>query len=179
MANGPLIKLRDARAKDVCARCTLPATATRLLEDDMTPTEFIQALMTAKQYVAGIDFIAHALPTRESVWWSCLTIQHAFGSTLAGKEREAVYAAVQWVLKPTEDNRTLARAPAEAAGAGTAGGAAATAAAIAGSSSSFTSAKAVANAVKLASTKSDPARIADTQRIFIGLALGIAEGNYM
>lgn len=179
MNHGPLTKIADSQAQQVCARCSLPTSATLLLKDGMTPAEFIRALLDAKQFVAAIDFLSAALPAREGVWWSCLTIQHAFGETLAGKEKDACRAAAQWVLKPTDENRVMARAPAESAGAASAAGAAAMAAAIGGTPGAFTSAKAVSNAVKLASIKSDPARIADTQRLFLDLAIGIAEGRYM
>ena len=179
MDHGPLIKIQDSRAKEICARCSLPVAVSTLLKDDMTPAEFIAALLAGKQYVAGIDFMAHALPAREAVWWACLAIQQAFGDSLAGPEKEACRAAVQWVLKPTGENQLMARVPGEAAGPASAAGAAAIAASIGGTPGPFTSAKAVSNAVKLASIKSSPAKIADTQRVLIGLAIGIAEGRYM
>lgn len=179
MDHGPLTKIPETKASDICARCALPPSATRLLKDDMTPSEFIDALLANKQYVAGIDFMAHAMPARESVWWSCLAIQHTFGDALAGPEKDACRAAVQWVLKPTVENRIMARTPSETAGPGTAAGAAALAASIGNTPGPLTSARAVANSVKLSSIKSDPVKIADTQRIFIGLAIRIAEGHYM
>jgi hypothetical protein len=179
MDHGPLIKIQETKAKDICARCTLAPTPAGLLKDEMTPAEFIEALVAGKHYVAGIDFMSHALPARESVWWSCLAIQHAIGDNLAGAEKEACRAAVQWVLKPTEEHRAKAGSAASAAGPGTAAGAAAMAVSIVGAPGSFTTAKAVTNAVKLASIKSNPAKIADTQRLYIDLALGIAEGRYM
>ena len=172
---GALPKITETRAAEICARCG----TTKLLEDEMTPSEYISALLANKQYVAGIDFMAHALPAREAVWWACLSIQQSFGDNLAGAEKEACRAAVQWVLKPTPDNRVSARAPADAAGPASAAGAAALAASIGGSPAPFTTAKAVTNSVKLSSIRSEPARIADTQRVLIGLALGIAEGRYM
>jgi hypothetical protein len=35
----------------------------------------------------GIDFIAHALPAREAVWWGCLCLQHACGSNLSPADK--------------------------------------------------------------------------------------------
>jgi len=178
-ALGALPKIVESRASSVCDNCPLPLSATKLLTEEMTPAAFVRALLDNKQYVPAIDFMAHALPAREAVWWACLAIQHSSGDALAGPEKEACRAAVRWVLKPTQENRVMARAPGEAAGPATAAGAAAVGASIGGIPGSYTTAKAVSNSVKLSSIKSEPARIADTQRLLIELGLGIAEGRYM
>jgi len=149
------------------------------IDADMTPYHFVDALMRHQEFVAAIEFLSHALPARESTWWSCLCIQEAFGDSLEGGMKTACQAAVQWVLWPTEENRLLAKSHAEAVGHAGAPGAAATAAGIAGASGSLTSARAVANAVKLSSVQSPPAKIADTQRRYVDLAIGIAQGKYM
>ena len=168
-----LVKISETRAKDVAGRCQqLPSSAAKLLTPEMTPAEFLSALQGTRQFVAGIEFMAHALPVREGVWWACLAIQHACNDTLVGPEKEACRAAVQWVLKPTEENRLAARAPAEAAGPATPAGAAALAAASG-------NARAVCNSIKLSSIRSNPAGIADTQRLYVDLAIGIAQGRFM
>jgi hypothetical protein len=154
----------------------------------MTPQEFAGALIENKKCVDGIDFMAHALPAREGVWWGCLCMQHAVGETLSAAERMAATATVQWVLQPTEENRAAARASAEGAGAGSAAGALAMAVSLTGGSAAppnapfkppppFASAKAVAMAVKIASTKADPANMAKVQRCYVELALDVAKGK--
>lgn len=179
MSNVRFTKVPEEKAKVIASRTQLPDAAIPLLRDEMKPADYIETLLSHKQYVAGIDFMANALPTREAVWWACLCIQYAFGESLAGKDRDACRAATAWVLQPTAENQVVARAPGDAAGPASAAGAAALAASIAGATGSFTSAKAVANSVKLSSIRCDPAKIADTQRLLIGLAIGIAEGRHM
>jgi hypothetical protein len=42
----------------------------------------------------------------------------------------------------------------------------------------FAPAKAVAGAIKLATTKADPVRIAETQKLYLELGIAIAEGRH-
>jgi hypothetical protein len=186
----PLIKIKAVTAAEVCAHFDLVEEARPLLRKGMGPREFVEALVAHKQYAAGIDFMAHALAAREAVWWGCLCLQHACGSKLAGPDKAAAAAAVEWVLRPTEQNRAAAKAPAETAGAASPAGALASAATRTGGSlgpphaapvppGPFMPATAVATAVKFAAIKVEPARIADTQRLFVELGMAMAEGRYL
>jgi len=174
----------------VCGHFNLQKDVRQLLRDGMGAREFVEALLTNRQYVAGIEFLAHALPPREAIWWGSLCLQHACGNDLSMSEKVACRAAVQWVLKPNEENRAGAKVPAEAAGPGSPAGALATAANQTGGSLAppnlpplppgpFAPAKAVANAVIFASVKGDPVRTADRQRSFVELGMGVAEGRFL
>jgi hypothetical protein len=180
VSNGPIFGIEAVTAADICARLDANKEALALLREGMAPEEFVQALMANRQYVYGIDFMAHALPAREGVWWGCLCVQHACGTDLTAPDRAALLAATSWVVWPTEANRAAAQAPAEAAGRASAAGTLAMAANLAGTAGPvpLPPAKAVANAVKLATTKDDPARIADTQRLLVELGIGVAEGRF-
>jgi uncharacterized protein DUF6931 len=184
----PLVKLRAASAAEICGQFNLRKEARPLLRAGLTPREFVEALVREKQYIAGIEFIAHALPPREAIWWGGLCVQHACGVNLSPAERRVYRAAVQWVLEPTEVNRSAAKAPVGAVPSGSPAGwlavAAEQAGSVAGSKAAptppapFTSAEAVSIAVKLASVKGGPPKIADTQRLFVELGMGVAEGRF-
>ena len=189
MSNIPLVKIRAATAAEVCANFDLKKEARPFLRDGMTPRAFLEALLANKQYLAGIDFLSHALPPREAIWWGCLCFQHACGNELSVPDKAACRAAVRWVLAPSEEYRAAARQPAEAAGPASPAGGLATAAHLTGgniappkappmSPAPFAHAKAVSGAAKLASTKSDPVRIAETQKIYVELGIAIAEGRF-
>jgi hypothetical protein len=159
----------------------------------MAPGEFVAALVEHKQYVAGIDFLCHALPSREAIWWGCLCMQYSSGDDeFPPPERAAAVAAVRWVMQPSEENRAAAKSPAEIAGAASSAGAlagAVTQTAAATPSAPATPnmpppsplvwAKSVATAVKLASIKGDPARVLHRQRALVELGIGVAEGRYL
>ncbi len=180
MSNAPLVKIEAPAAAAICARFDVTKDALALLREGMTPAEFLDALLASRQHVAGIDFLAHALAAREGVWWGSLCLQHACGNDLPAPDRAALRAAVEWVLQPTEANRAAAQAPAQAAGLVSAAGALAMVASLKENAEPppIPPAKAVANAVKTATTKGDPARIVDTQRLFVELGIGVAEGRF-
>jgi hypothetical protein len=180
VSHGPLVKIEAPAAAGICARFDVKKDALALLREGMTPAEFLEALMANRQFVTGIDFMAHALAAREGVWWGSLCVQHACGNSLSAPDRAALRAAVEWVLRPTEANRAAAQAPAQAAGPVSAAGALALVASLKGSAEAapMPPAKAVANAVKTATIKGEPARFADTQRLFVELGIGVAEGRF-
>jgi len=187
--NLPLIKVNAATAAEICARVYLDKQALQSLQAGMNPREFVDALVERKQYLAAIDFVAHALPPREAIWWGSLCLQQTCGDKLEPWEKEASRAAVQWVLQPDEANRAAAKRPAEVLGLGSPAGALAAAANQSGGSlapphmppvrpSPFAPARAVAIAVKVASTKCDPSLILATQRSFVELGMAVAEGRF-
>jgi hypothetical protein len=190
VSNVPLVKIEARTAAEICAHFLVSKEARALLRDGMGPAEFIKALLTNKQYVVAIDFLAHALPQREAVWWGCLCFQHACGSAMSAPDKGAATAAVHWVLKPGDSTRGAAKVQAEAAGPASVAGALAMAAYQTGpgfvspggppiAAPPFATATSVANAIKLACTKSEPARIIQTQKSFVELGIGVAAGRFM
>jgi hypothetical protein len=155
----------------------------------MKPREFVEALLENKKYIEAIDFMAHALPLRECMWWGCLCMQHALGDDLSPPDRAAATAAIQWLTKPVEENRVAAKAVAAAAGSMSPAGALAMACGLTGGSihppelpfkppPPFAAHGAVARAVKLASIKCEPATIVTAQRSYVELAIRVAEGRF-
>lgn len=175
MSDAPLTKIPAATAAEICAGLNLPSDARKLLQSGMAPGAFVEALVAKKQFVAAIDFIAHALAEREGVWWGCLCMQHTCGSKLTEPERAAATAAVRWVFQPGEESRAAAKSPAEAAGPASPAGALAMAVSLTGPPSL----KAVANAVKLASLKAEPIQIANVQKAFVELGMEVAAGQHL
>ena len=185
-----LVKVTVPLAAEICSRFVLKKEARSLLCEGMGPREFMDALLANKQYITGIDFVAHALPLREAVWWGCLCVQHACGSSLSPSERKTCAAAAQWVLEPTKENCAATHAPAQTAEpASTTGRLARAVSQIDGTFVSpnsppvspvpFAPAKEVAVAVKLASVKVDPVKNIDTQRLFLELGIGVADGRFV
>jgi hypothetical protein len=178
VGNQPLAKVGAATAAEICLRFDAPRDVRALLRNEMGPREFLEALAAGKQYADAIDFLAHALPAREGTWWGGLCLQHAWGDALTPQERAAGIAAVRWVIQPTEENRVAARAPADAAGVMSPAGLLAFSANGGLMPGPYGSAKTVAMAVKLAVLKSPPAGIVETQRLYLELGIGVAEGTF-
>jgi len=188
-SNLPLVKIWAATAAEICTNFFLPRDARRTLRRSMSPREFLDALLAKKQYTTGIDFIAHALPARDAIWWGCLCFQYAFGEKLTAADRAACTAAVLWVWQPTEVHRVAAKEPADLAGPHSAAGALAMAVYQTGGSlappnmpvkppSPFAPAKAVAISVKVASLRGEKAKLSFRQKSFVELGIAAAEGRF-
>jgi hypothetical protein len=187
--NNPLVYATASTAGEICSRVYLDKAAVELLRPGMSPRGFVDALVEKGLYLAGIDFMAHVLPAREAIWWGCLCLHHICGSKLEPWERRAYRLTVQWVLQPTEANRAAATQPAEVLGPASAAGCLAAAASQTGGSvgppdgppippSPLAPNRAVAIAVKVASTKVEAPEIQRTQRSLIGLGMAVAEGRF-
>jgi hypothetical protein len=189
VANAPLLNVAAERAAEICANVHLKEDALSLLRPEMSPRQYVEALVENKKYIAAIDFLAHAMPPRVSIWWGCLCLEHVTGGRMEPWERLAFRAAALWVLQPTEENREAAKKPAEVVGLASPAGALAGAANQTGGSvvppnvppippSPFAPARAVCIAVKTASFKVEGPKIEGTQRSFVDLGLAIAEGRF-
>ncbi len=189
MSNAALIKVQAARASEVCANFYLPVEILELTRRGMGPQSFIETLLEKKQYLVAIDFLAHAVPAREAIWWGCLCLQHACGEKFSAADKSACRAAVHWVLQPSEENRVFAKTEADIVGVSSPAGALAAAASQTGGSIAppnmppvppgpYAPAKLVGMSIKVAATKGEPAKMMQNQKSFVELGIGIAEGRY-
>lgn len=189
MNNTPLVKIKAATAWEVCVNFDLKQELRPLLREAMPPRAFLEVLLANKQYLAGIDFLSHALAPRDAIWWGCLCLQHALGNNFPEPDKAACKAAVRWILAPTEENRAAAKPPADAAGPSSPAGNLAGAASLTGGNIAppkappmppppFAPAKAVAASIKLATTKAEPVKIAETQKLYLELGVTLAEGRF-
>ena len=188
MSSAPLVKIAAATAAEVCVNLKLEKEATQLLTEGMTPHAFVAALVENKRNVDAIDFMSYALPVREGLWWGCLCMQQALGDDLSPPDRLAATAAVEWLMRPTEENRAAAKAPAMAAEPVSPAGTLAMAASLTGGSiyppelpfkppPPFAPQQAIARAVKLCSIKNPPPIIDKMQKLYVDLAIQVAEGR--
>ncbi len=190
MGEKALVGILAVTAVEVCTTFDLPNEAEPFLSDNVTPQEFVSALIENRKCLPAIDFMAHALPSREGIWWGCLCMRHALGDDLAPADREAATAAVQWVMRPTQESRLEARAPSELAGSASLAGTLARAVFLSGGNVAppdaphvepppFSWAKAVARAVKFAAMKAGPRQTTKVQRSYVELAMQVAEGRLL
>jgi hypothetical protein len=187
----PLVKIQAATAAEICAHFYLQSNAKKILRGGTNPQEFLALLIEKRQYLPAIDFLAHALPAREGIWWGCLCMQHALGDDLPPLDRAAATATTRWVIEPSEENRAAASAPAEAAGMPSIAGWLARAVAQTGGNMAppgvpffkapepFAPAKGVATAVKFSLAKAEPRLLEKMQNAYLELGIQIAEGKFI
>jgi hypothetical protein len=111
-------KIGYERASEPAQRCALGEAARGLLDPHASPADFLDRLMGAGHLADAVRFLAQALPAREAVWWSCLAARlaqrDADAQATGAQVQAAQRAAESWVFQPSEDNRRLAHASAQA-----------------------------------------------------------------
>jgi Family of unknown function (DUF6931) len=184
-----LTKVTAPRASEVCALAAAGGIALEAPEGQ-TPAQFLAALVAADSLTEAVQFLAFALPARESVWWACTCVraQQAAGAELAPPMLAALEAAEAWVKEPSDENRRSAMERAQA----TAMDAAAAWAAIAAFWSGGSMAPkdlpevpppphllgvAVSGAVTLAAVQPDPQQADEKRQRFVAAGVDIANGG--
>jgi hypothetical protein len=182
-------KIVAARAGEICQLFELSEAAARLRDDGLAPLKFVRKLLGAECYADAVAFLAHALPKREAVWWSCLCARDTPDGRAAGAALAAVTAAEAWVYDPVEETRRAAAAAAGAVDTGSPCAWPALAAfwagddiAPAGSTvrvppAEHMCAKAVTAAIALAATKLDWGTAAQGFQRYLAQGIDIAEGG--
>jgi hypothetical protein len=169
----------------VAAAAELTPEAAVLLGQAEHPQDFMQRLLDAEHFGDAIDFLAHALPRREAVWWAWLCARAAAGESPPDPVADTLGSTHAWIAEPTDAYRRTAFACAELAGLGTPHGFAALAVFLSGDSLAppnmeavppgpYDGAKAVAGAVALAAVAAKPDDPAGAFRDFIGKGLTLA-----
>jgi hypothetical protein len=177
--------LAAGTAVEVCTRFPIGAEARALLDAGMSPQEFLDALIEKGELVDAVQFLAHAMPKREAVWWAC---RAAIETAPTGALQAALKAAEAWVIDPVEDRRVAAQLAAEAAGFDSPAGCAAAAAAWSGGSlappgapvvppGDHLTAHGASAAVMLAATSVPAETVPETYRGFLETGQSIARGE--
>lgn len=171
---------------EFCELAQLGDEARALLHPTDGPRPFVRRLVEAEQFADAVRFVAHALPTREGIWWAWVCARRVAGADPPSAIRGALDATERWVTQPTDENRRLAMRMAEAAQFNTPAGCAALAVFFSGGSIApagsppvpapeFVSAKAIAGAVIAAAVITEPEKAPEKFRAFIAQGLDVVE----
>jgi hypothetical protein len=79
-------------------------------------TEALDRLEAGGFLMEAARLLAHALPRREAVWWTCMCAGHTEPPDLPEADRKARAAAEQWVRQPNDQNRIAAKQQSDATG---------------------------------------------------------------
>ena len=188
MTTAPLRKIRHRHARDVADLCTLDDAARLLLAPDLSPADYLVALIGDGRHADAVRVLAHTLPPREAVWWACVCVKATLPSDVPEPVLSALEAARAWVFQPSEANRRAAYASAQstdfqhaaswaAVGAFWSGGSMAPANAPDVPAPDGLAGKAVAAAVILAAVSRQPERGNQRLAAFLDSGLDIAAGG--
>jgi hypothetical protein len=129
MSNTAYILRTGKSLDELCKAATvdLPSDA-----DFDGPRDLITRLRDEENATQAIALLAHALPTREAVWWAWSCARDTCGEDPPPEIGASVAATGHWIKDPTDENRRAAYAAAQEADMGTAVGCAGAAAFFAG-----------------------------------------------
>jgi Family of unknown function (DUF6931) len=184
-----LTKVTAAQAREICVLAAAGGVALEAAEGQ-TPAQFLGSLVAADNLAEAVQFLAFALPPRESVWWACTCVraQQAAGEPLPPPMLAALEAAEAWVKEPTDENRRAAMAKAQATAMDASAAWAAVAAFWSGGSMApkdlpevppppHLLGVAVSGAITLAAVQTDPQHADEKRQRFIASGVDIANGG--
>jgi Family of unknown function (DUF6931) len=108
-----LIKVQALTASELLENFEVSEEAEVHLVPDTAPEVSILRLMDAKLYSDAIKLLAHGLPKREAVWWSCLAARDIQTPETDEDNINALIAAESWAKKPSEEGRLRCKQLAE------------------------------------------------------------------
>lgn len=108
-------KIPNQKISSIIKRYQLSDNAKQLLSSNMSPVEAIDTLRNAKLYPDSVQFIAHALPMVEAIYWAteCLAIRK---ETWNEQQLQTINIVRQWLKQPNETLRIRANQLAERLG---------------------------------------------------------------
>ncbi len=179
MTDQPLIKIANQSPAALLDRFEPSDEARALLANGMSAEQFLKALVASERHADAAQFLAHALPKREAVWWACVVVNAAGRGALTPQAQKALHFAGLWVRDPSALHREQARQAAMEAGVETAAGMTALAAYLSTSAtpSPGTGTGAMAgSAVVMAAVTPDPLAAAGKYATFLAQGMNIAAG---
>lgn len=188
MAIAPLTKVEAKSAAEVCARFELGEKAALLPRDGFAPAAFLERLMTERQFLDAIRFLAYALPKREAIWWAARCARLVAGTALPPEQQSALEIMERWCAQPSEELRRAAMAASEKAQLKTPAGCAALAVFFSGGSlappnapvvppADDLTARTVAGAVLMAAVVSEPDKAEQKYQRFLEQGIAVAGGK--
>jgi hypothetical protein len=98
-------------AEQLCKAAGLKHPYTSLPEIGYAPRAFLNALLSRGFQMQAILFLAHAIPSREGIWWAWTAARTLSPADPAASG--ALSAVEKWLSAPTDEHRILCRQVAE------------------------------------------------------------------
>jgi hypothetical protein len=170
----------------LAAIAQLNPPALEILASHSSHRAALNALLDQLLYKDAVRLLAHLLPKREAVWWAWISVRRASNGTQTPAVQVSLNATEKWLTQPTDENRRAALLAAQEAQISNPAGCVGLAAFFSGGSlapanahpvppDEHLSAKAVANAIILASVTEAPEKAEETLRGFLAQGLEVSE----
>ena len=108
-------KIPNTNIASIIERYELTEDAQAILDSNMSPKQAIASLVDEKLYNDAIQFIAHALPMIDGIYWASESLALRLDEW-DNPQRHIINSARQWLQQPNETNRIRANQLAERIG---------------------------------------------------------------
>ncbi|NQZ90333.1 MAG: hypothetical protein HRT54_22435 [Colwellia sp.] len=108
-------KIPNTNIASIIERYELTEDAQAILDPKMSPKQAIASLVDVKLYNDVIQFIAHALPMIDGIYWASESLALRLDEW-DNPQRQTINSARQWLQQPNETNRIRANQLAERIG---------------------------------------------------------------
>ncbi|WP_031500526.1 DUF6931 family protein [Bryobacter aggregatus] len=94
---------------DIVKYAMLKPPATHYLPHAQDARHYAELLVQNNLWMPALNYMSHAIPPREGVWWAWFCARKAVLPTATPEEIQALQVAETWIAKPTDENRFAAR----------------------------------------------------------------------
>jgi hypothetical protein len=101
--------------KEISEVSTLSGGALALVQEDSTPSTYLDSLEKQQLFQDAIKFLAHKLAVDVGVKWACACVRELQDPELKQQKDEPLEAAEQWIKAPGDPSRRAAKDAADKA----------------------------------------------------------------
>ena len=98
---------------EIAKQAILKPPATDYLPQAQNAKHYADLLIENHLWMPALNYMSHAIPAREGVWWAWYCVRKAVLPVATPEEQKALSLAEGWIALPNEDNRLAAKAYAE------------------------------------------------------------------
>lgn len=106
---------KEKTAIELCKPLDLEDASRDILDDSMTPLEYVQALAEHKQFTDAIKVLAFSMESRKAIWWAYQAVREHAADLLIPDDLIAFNAVYDWICTPDDRNRRSAMETGQAA----------------------------------------------------------------
>lgn len=95
--------------KEIAQQAVLKPPATDYLLEAQNARHYAELLIQHQLWMPAINYMSHAIPAREGVWWAWFCARKAVLPKSTPEELKALSLAEAWIAQPNEENRRAAK----------------------------------------------------------------------
>lgn len=103
------MQAKPQTARTLAQVAMLKPPATDHLDAALNVQHFIKLLIDHKLWHDTVNFMSHAIPAREGIWWAWYCTKQSFSDIYPDDLQKGMLMVEQWIAQPTEEHRLAAK----------------------------------------------------------------------